>query len=139
MGGGKQAAGEEAAAGGGGMHGVSPIVQVVRPKAWSFRVRLSTLPLVLVATSPLLVAGFAFSFNDFNTIFVLTSGGPINVDSSISAGATDILITLVYKQAFVSDTVDFGLASAFAVIIFLVITIMSVFLFRRTRALEEVY
>lgn len=98
-----------------------------------------TLPLVLVATSPLLVAGFAFSFNDFNTIFVLTSGGPINVDSSISAGATDILITLVYKQAFVSDTVDFGLASAFAVIIFLVITIMSVFLFRRTRALEEVY
>ena len=98
-----------------------------------------TLPLVLVATSPLLVAGFAFSFNDFNTIFVLTGGGPINVDSSISAGATDILITLVYKQAFVNSTVDYGLASAFAVIIFLVITIMSIFLFRRTRALEEVY
>ena len=98
-----------------------------------------TLPLVLVATSPLLVAGFAFSFNDFNTIFVLTGGGPINIDSSISAGATDILITLVYKQAFVNSTVDYGLASAFAVIIFLVITIMSIFLFRRTRSLEEVY
>jgi arabinogalactan oligomer/maltooligosaccharide transport system permease protein len=98
-----------------------------------------TLPLVLVATSPLLVAGFAFSFNDFNTIFVLTSGGPINIDSSISAGATDILITLVYKQAFVNSSVDYGLASAFAVIIFMVITIMSIFLFRRTRALEEVY
>jgi arabinogalactan oligomer/maltooligosaccharide transport system permease protein len=98
-----------------------------------------TLPLVLVATSPLLVAGFAFSFNDFNTIFVLTGGGPINIDSSINAGATDILITLVYKQAFVNTTVDYGLASAFAVIIFLVITIMSIFLFRRTRSLEEVY
>jgi arabinogalactan oligomer/maltooligosaccharide transport system permease protein len=98
-----------------------------------------TLPLVLVATSPLLVAGFAFSFNDFNTIFVLTGGGPINLDSSISAGATDILITLVYKQAFVNKTVDYGLASAFAVIIFLVITIMSIFLFRRSRKLEDVY
>lgn len=101
--------------------------------------RSITLPLVLVATSPLLVAGFAFSFNDFNSIFALTAGGPTNLNSSIDAGATDILITLVYKQAFVSQTVDYGLASAFAVIIFMVITAISIFLFRRTRSLEDVY
>lgn len=101
--------------------------------------RRITLPLVLVATSPLLVAGFAFSFNDFSSIFVLTGGGPDNINSSINAGATDILITLVYKQAFVAETVDYGLASAFSVIIFLVITAIAVFLFRRTRTLEEVY
>jgi len=101
--------------------------------------RRITLPLVLVATSPLLVAGFAFSFNDFNSIFALTGGGPSNLNSSIDAGATDILITLVYKQAFVGDTVDYGLASAFSVIIFLLVSAMAIFLFRRTRSLEEVY
>lgn len=101
--------------------------------------RRITLPLVLVATSPLLVAGFAFSFNDFSSIFALTGGGPVNLNSSINAGATDILITLVYKQAFVNDTVNYGLASAFSVIIFLVVSAMAIFLFRRTRTLEEVY
>lgn len=101
--------------------------------------RRITLPLVLVATSPLLVAAFAFSFNDFASIFVLTGGGPVNVESSIDAGATDILITLVYKQAFVNQTADYGLAAAFAIIIFVVVTTMAVYLFRRSRSLEEVY
>ncbi len=38
--------------------------------------RLITLPLLLVAVGPLLVASFAFNFNNFNIIYLLTEGRP---------------------------------------------------------------
>ncbi len=96
-------------------------------------------PLLLSTTAPLLIAAFAFSFNDFGTIYMLTGGGPANVRSEISAGSTDILITLVYKQAFKtgSGAKDYGLASAFSVLLFLLVAGMSIYLFRRSRRVEE--
>ena len=97
------------------------------------------LPLLLVSVSPLLIAAFAFSFNDFGTIFMLSGGGPANPTSPIGAGATDILITVVYKLAFLPGQKDYGLASAFAVIIFVIVSAISIALFRRTKSLEEVY
>lgn len=106
--------------------------------AWQLFRRIK-LPLLLVSTSPLLIAAFAFSFNDFNTIFMLTGGGPTDPTSQINAGATDILITVVYKLAFVGGSKDYGLASAFAVIIFFIVSTISIVLFRRTKSLEEVY
>jgi arabinogalactan oligomer/maltooligosaccharide transport system permease protein len=101
--------------------------------------RLIKLPLLLISVSPLLIAAFAFSFNDFGTIFMLSGGGPSNPTSPIGAGATDILITVVYKLAFLPGQKDYGLASAFAVIIFAIVSIISLVLFRRTKSLEEIY
>ena len=40
-----------------------------------------------------MIASFAFNFNNFNNIYLLTDGGPYTGDSSV-AGSTDILITL---------------------------------------------
>ncbi len=97
------------------------------------------LPLLLVAVSPLLIAAFAFSFNDFTTIFMLTGGGPANPASPIGAGSTDILITVVYKLAFQGDSKDYGLASAFSMLIFLIVVTISIVLFRRTKSQENVY
>ena len=97
------------------------------------------LPLLLTATSPLLVAGFVFSFNDFNSIFMLTGGGPPDLASEIGAGETDILISLVFKKAFVDGNRDFGLASAFSVILFFIVAAMAIYLFRRSKRFEEVY
>src|SRR5215207_5396263 len=65
--------------------------------AWQIFRRV-TLPLLLVATSPLLIASFAFNFNNFNNIYLLTGGGPASESSSI-AGSTDILISYTYKLA----------------------------------------
>ena len=96
-------------------------------------------PLLLTAVSPLLVAGFVFSFNDFNSVFMLTGGGPPNLSSEIGAGATDILITLVFQKAFTQASADYGLASAFTVVLFLIVAVMAVVLFRRTRRFEEAY
>ena len=99
--------------------------------------RLIKLPLLLVTVAPLLVASFAYSFNNFSLIFLLTRGGPRSVESNI--GATDILITLVYKTAFDSPTRDFGLASAYAILIFVVVGIVSVIGLRRTSRLEQYF
>ena len=61
--------------------------------------RKVTLPLLLVAVAPLLIASFAFNFNNFNNIYLLTGGGPYGEDQSV-AGSTDILISYTYKVAF---------------------------------------
>lgn len=100
--------------------------------------RLIKFPLLLVSIAPLLIASFAFNFNNFNLIYMLTGGGPRDMDASIPVGETDILISLVYKVAFTGQDRDYGLASAFSIIIFVIVAVISIVSFRRTRALEEV-
>lgn len=104
--------------------------------AWQI-FRSIKLPLLFVAVAPLLIASFAFNFNNFVTIYLLTGGGPRDVNAGVNVGATDILISMVYKVAFVGSTADYGLASAFSIIIFLLVGTISIIAFRRTKALEE--
>ena len=94
-------------------------------------------PLLLVAVAPLLIASFAYNFNNFSLIYMLTGGGPRDATAGVNVGATDILITMVYKVAFVGSTADYGLASAFSIIIFLIVGTISIIAFRQTKALEE--
>jgi arabinogalactan oligomer/maltooligosaccharide transport system permease protein len=99
------------------------------------RVRL---PLLLVAVGPLLIASFAFNFNNFNNIYLLTRGGPTFVGGSGVAGATDILISYTYKVALGSGLGNnFGLASAITIFIFLITAALSAVGFSRTAVLEE--
>jgi arabinogalactan oligomer/maltooligosaccharide transport system permease protein len=100
--------------------------------------RAIRLPILLVALSPLLVISFAVSFNDFNTVWLLTRGGPIDATSDIGLGATDILITVVYKIAFVNGDRNYGLASAFAAFNFAIIACVAIWSFRRTKRHEEI-
>lgn len=94
-------------------------------------------PLLLVSTAPLLISSFAFNFNNFNTIYLLTRGGPRMAGVEENVGHTDLLITLVYKTAFEAGTRDYGLASALSIIIFLIVATVSFVAFSRTKALEE--
>ena len=98
-----------------------------------------TFPLLLVSLAPLLIASFAFNFNNFNIIYLLNGGGPPIEGAQTPAGHTDILISYTYRLAFESGRgSDFGFASAIAIIIFLLVATISALSFRRTRALEEV-
>ena len=101
--------------------------------------RLIKLPLLLVSIAPLLISSFAFNFNNFTIIYLLTKGGPN--DSGVTdydVGGTDILITFVYKIAFSGTGQNYGLASAFSILIFIVIGTLSLISFRRTRTLEDI-
>ena len=106
--------------------------------AWR-ALRSIKLPLLFVSIAPLLIASFAFNFNNFNVIYMLTRGWPRFSDTTFDIGSTDLLITMVYKVAFgFGGARDYGLASALSIIIFLLIATISVIAFRRTKALEDI-
>ena len=94
-------------------------------------------PLLLVALAPLMIASFAFNFNNFNAIYMVSEGGPFPPDNP-QIGATDLLITYTYRLAFGGQGAQYGFAAAVSVFIFLIVAVISIVGFRRTRALEEV-
>ncbi len=85
--------------------------------------RKITLPLLLVAVGPLLLASFIFNFNNFNLIYLFIQGGPPIVGATTRAGHTDILISYVYQLAFSGGGrgVQYGLASAITIVLFMVV------------------
>lgn len=103
------------------------------------QLKLIKLPLLLVSVAPLLITSFAFNFNNFSLIYLLSGGGPKDFNASINVGHSDILISMVYKIAFsTGEGRDFGLASAFSILIFFIVGTISYFSFRRTKTLEDV-
>ncbi|QPL06355.1 MULTISPECIES: ABC transporter permease subunit [Actinomyces] len=103
---------------------------------WQTTTRITT-PLLLVSVAPLLVSTFAFNFNNFNAIQLLTRGGPFGEGEYIRGG-TDILISVVYRIAFGGSGADYGFASAVSVILFVITGALAAIQFRATRALEDV-
>ncbi|PKH39622.1 arabinogalactan oligomer / maltooligosaccharide transport system permease protein [Nocardioides alpinus] len=99
--------------------------------------RRITFPLLLVTVAPLLVATFAFNFNNFGAIYLLTGGGPFSPDNP-TAGGTDILISYTYRLAFGAGGVQIGFASAVSVVLFVITGIIAALQFRATRSLEDV-
>lgn len=84
-----------------------------------------TLPLIWKPLFPLLVASFAFNFNNFLLIYLLTGGGPDMVGAATVAGQTDILVSYTFRIAFRDTAQNFGYASAIATVIFLIVALLS--------------
>lgn len=95
-------------------------------------------PLLMVSVAPLLVASFAFNFNNFNAIQLLTGGGPFDATNP-TAGKTDILISYTYRLAFGGVGEQIGFASAVSVVLFILTAVIAAIQFRGTRKLEEIY
>ncbi|MCE4049964.1 MULTISPECIES: sugar ABC transporter permease [Bacillaceae] len=93
-----------------------------------------TMPLIMFSTAPLAIMSFANNFNNFNIIYLMTQGGPVNTDYSY-AGSTDILISWIYKLTL--DNSQFAVASVVSILIFIIIAIFSIYNFRKTRAFKE--
>jgi multiple sugar transport system permease protein len=74
-----------------------------------------TLPNLKTVTSVMLVLGVIWSFNDFNMVFVMTRGGPMN--------SSMVLPVLVREFSFVQF--DLGKGSALSVVIFALLTTLS--------------
>ncbi len=112
--------------------------QVDGASSWQ-QFRHITLPLLMVAVGPLLVASFVFNFNNFNLIYLFNQGGPPIAGTPTPAGHTDILISYVYNLAFTAQRgVNYGFAAAITLVIFFIIGIITLFQFRYTRMWEEV-
>ena len=98
-----------------------------------------TLPMLLVAVGPLLIASFTFNFNNFVIVEAYNEGGPPMVEAgTLPAGHTDILISYAFRLAFGGGRgADFGLASAITIIIFLMVAGVTLMQFRLTKGWEE--
>ena len=93
-----------------------------------------TLPMLLFQTAPVLILSFAFNFNNFGAVYLLTGGGP--VDSTLKfAGQTDILVTWLYKLTI--DHQQFGMAAVISIILFTFIASISVNNFRKSKSFTE--
>lgn len=125
----------------GALQGIPPDIysaaDVDGANAWQKFWKL-TMPLLLVAVGPLLVASYVFNFNNFNVIFLYNSGGPPIAGATTAIGHTDILISYVYKLAFQGARgAAFGFASAISIIIFVIVILITLFQFRYTNMWEE--
>ena len=86
-----------------------------------------TVPLLRPAMVPAAIYGFTLSFNLFNFVYFMTGGGP--------ARSTEILVTFAYD--LVRNLRLYGVAAAFAVIIFFVALVIFLITNRITRATES--
>jgi arabinogalactan oligomer/maltooligosaccharide transport system permease protein len=88
-----------------------------------------TLPLLRPAMVPAIMIGIMMTFNQFNVIYFVTGGGPI--------GLTEILVTQGYK--LVNPQGWYGVASAFNIIVFIILGIITLITNRISQATEPYY
>jgi maltose/maltodextrin transport system permease protein len=84
-----------------------------------------TLPQILPPFMPLLIASFAFNFNNMVLVLLLTRGLPDIVGTTVPAGQTDILASFTYRIAFGFSSTEFGLAGAITLLIFVLVSVIS--------------
>ncbi|MEI8029977.1 MAG: maltose ABC transporter permease MalF [Comamonadaceae bacterium] len=84
-----------------------------------------TVPLIARPLTPLLISAFAFNFNNFVLISLLTDGRPDYLNTKLPAGTTDILVSYTYRIAFTDAGANFGLAAAISTLIFLMVALLS--------------
>ncbi len=96
-----------------------------------------TMPLLVKPLTPLLISAFAFNFNNFVLVSLLTGGRPDQVDSTLPAGTTDILVSYTWRIAFQDSGQQFGLAAAISTVIFLMVAAVTLVQLKYTRITEE--
>ena len=92
-----------------------------------------TAPLIAKPLTPLLISAFAFNFNNFVLISLLTDGRPDFLNTKLPAGTTDILVSYTYRIAFTDSGQNFGLAAAISTLIFMMVAVMALVQLRITQ------
>jgi maltose/maltodextrin transport system permease protein len=95
--------------------------------------RRITAPLVFRPLLPLLIAAFAFNFNNFVLVSLLTGGRPDQLDSALPVGTTDILVSYTWRIAFQDAGQQLGLAAAVSAVIFAIVAVVTLVQLRLTR------
>ncbi len=93
-----------------------------------------TLPYMIFVTAPATITTFVGNINNFNVIYLLTSGGPFALDY-YQAGKTDLLVTWLYKLTV--DRHNYALASTIGIFIFMIVSTLSITVYNRTSAVKK--
>lgn len=99
---------------------------------WQQYIRI-TMPYMLFVTGPSLLTSFVGNLNNFNVIYLLTGGGPSNLEVGYAGGAsvghTDLLITWLFKIALASPESLYYMASVIGILIFVVCAVLSLIVY----------
>lgn len=90
--------------------------------AWQQYTKI-TLPYMLFITGPYLLTSFTGNMNNFNVIYLLTGGGPKDINMFGNAGKTDLLITWLFSLA-INDS-NYKLAAVIGIMVFIVVAVVS--------------
>ncbi len=96
-----------------------------------------TAPLIARPLTPLLISAFAYNFNNFVLISLLTDGRPDYLNTKLPAGTTDILVSYTYRIAFTDAGQNFGLAAAISTLIFIMVALMGYAQLRYTQRNQQ--
>ena len=92
-----------------------------------------TLPYVVFVTTPYLISSFVGNINSFNTIYLLTGGGPTY--TGYQAGGTDLLVTWLYKVTI--DQGSYNTGAVIGIFTFLITATITLVTYRRSKAYNE--
>ncbi len=92
-----------------------------------------TLPYVIFVTTPYLISSFVGNINSFNTIYLLTGGGPAY--PGYQAGGTDLLVTWLYKVTI--DQGSYNTGAVIGIFTFLITATITLITYRRSKAYNE--
>ena len=96
-----------------------------------------TLPYMLHVTGPHLITQFVGNINNFNIIWLLTGGGPIDLNNyTDQAQSTDLLVTWLYRLS-TDNPVRYNIASVIGIIIFVLSASMSLITYNRSSSAKN--
>ena len=93
-----------------------------------------TLPYMMFVMGPYLISQFIGNINNFNVIFLLTGGVPVNSDKLIG-GDTDLLITWLYKLTVNEN--NYKMASAIGIVVFIIVAVISMIFYSKSNAVKN--
>lgn len=94
-----------------------------------------TFPQILFVMAPSLIQQFIGNINNFNVIFLLTGGAPMNSKYN-GAGSTDLLVTWLYNLTFGQEQ-RYNASAVLGILIFIISAVFSLAAYRRTNAFKE--
>ncbi|WP_281829450.1 MULTISPECIES: carbohydrate ABC transporter permease [Lactobacillus] len=97
--------------------------------------RYITFPQILFVMAPSLIQQFIGNINNFNVIFLLTGGAPMNSKYN-GAGSTDLLVTWLYNLTFGQEQ-RYNASAVLGILIFILSATVSLIAYRHTNAYKE--
>ena len=92
-----------------------------------------TLPYMIFVMTPYIITQFTGNINNFNVIYLLTRGEPLQVGNS--AGDTDLLVTWLYKLTV--DQQKYNLGAVIGIFTFVVLAVVSLITYRSSGSYKD--
>ena len=93
-----------------------------------------TLPYMLYITTPYLIATFTGNVNNFNVIYLLSSGDPVT-DLASTAGKTDLLVTWLYKLTI--DKQYYNIGAVIGILTFIILAVGALLTYRNSKSYKD--